>query len=168
MNLVVLVVALVSLLYAIASYDSADQSATAQLKALEAARVAIVNVGERQQKTLDDSRDALADVVKQLGPLNAGIAQSVSNLTKLNAGIKQTVQAVTESATTSRNMDELLQSQLAVQKQQWEKENQRPAILVMTSIEAPLSPGGVQWRELTPYATLSTGHLLGGELVSKS
>ena len=52
----------------------------------------------------------------------------------------------------------------------WEKENQRPSLLVLTLVEADLAPNRVTWRPLEPRGMLGTGHSLGNQqhLRSKS
>ncbi len=116
----------------------------------------------------------LTTVNSKLGDLNTGITRTVSKLSDLNSGITQTLNAVKESAETSKKINGALQSQLriltqqqsalqqqtglltqqlAVQKQEWEKENQRPALLVMTVIEAPLSPTGFIFSRAYPSRT---------------
>ena len=63
-NITVLVVAIFSLMIAIKSYDSANKSGDEQLKALDAARRAIITSGTEQKESLDKSHNALDLVVK--------------------------------------------------------------------------------------------------------
>ncbi|MFZ3276498.1 MAG: hypothetical protein WA182_06295 [Candidatus Sulfotelmatobacter sp.] len=66
LNVVLLVIAVVSLFVAIAAYKDAAKSGDEQLAALRAARQAITDTGTQQLSTLDDSREALRNVVKTI------------------------------------------------------------------------------------------------------
>jgi len=134
--------------------------------------------GQSQEAILNAKEKIDAD----LTTVNSQLGQTVSRLGDLNTGITQAVDAVKESAKTSKTISGSLQSQLgilgqqqnalqqqasmlgeqlSVQKQQWEKENQLPVLLVQTAIEE-VSPPSFIWRELHPHEILSTGHSLGG------
>lgn len=63
-NAIVLIVAIASLKIAFDSFYSAKQSGDEQLKALEAARKAIITTGTEQKISLDQSHNALDSVVK--------------------------------------------------------------------------------------------------------
>jgi len=66
LNLVLLVVSIYSLFVAVAAYRDAQSSGEDQLKALAAARQAIIDTGTEQAKTLSDSRKSLESVLSTL------------------------------------------------------------------------------------------------------
>jgi hypothetical protein len=118
-----------------------DQTTAATVKALS-------DFQEAQSGSLQAQKGSLAAIYG----LNA-------KLTRETGLLGDTQESLRAQVKLGKQQGDLVAQQLAVQKQQWEKENQRPVILVTTFIEQ--APGGLEARRtLVPRSVLSTGHTL--------
>lgn len=118
------------------------------LNASTAATAGILNgLQQEQNQALQAQKEALSAMGKQTRLLQR---------TQKNLG--EQIDLAKRQQQVSQRRVALATQQLAVQKQEWARQNQRPLLLVMTLIG---SPGRYSWRRLLPNQILGTGHSLG-------
>ena len=141
-NVVLLVVAVVSLWIAIAAYKDAHASGEDQLKALGAARQAIVDTGSQQQKTLEGSRQALEGVLNTVQQQEAVTREALRTAHQQQTVLSQQLQT--------------MQSLTSVAQEQWKRANEQPAIMVMAF--GYVGKGRAVLSAIPPQGELSAGY----------